>query len=132
MSQGQISQPPGRRVLVVDDNALMRTVLSSMLMHRGYEVLEVASAEAALDNLRQENFDLLILDVMLTGMSGIDLCQIIRNELELVDLPVVAFTAGHHVERVAHMRLAGFNDFLFKPVHSEALDTVLSSVMLMH
>lgn len=65
-------------------------------------------------------------------MSGIDLCQIIRNDLALIDLSVVVFTAGHQVERVAHLRLAGFNDFLFKPVQNAALDTVLDSVMPTH
>ena len=53
------------------------------------------------------------------------MCQIIRNDLALIDLSVVVFTAGHQVERVAHLRLAGFNDFLFKPVQNAALGSVM-------
>ncbi|MBU1363696.1 MAG: response regulator [Gammaproteobacteria bacterium] len=117
-----------QRALVVDDNALMRVILSSMLIHRGYEVIEEHCSETALTRLKEEAFDLVMLDIMMFSMSGIELCQIIREELELLDLPVVAYTAHTDIFNVAHMRMAGFNDFLFKPVSGEALDGVLQEL----
>lgn len=130
---GRHFSPSGtRQILVVDDNALMRMLLASMLMQRGFTVIEAASAEEALDVLRAKTVDLLVLDVMLTGMSGIDLCQIVREDCDLADLPVVAFTAGHHVARVAQMKMAGFNEFLFKPVDSDKLDNMLEIVFPSH
>lgn len=120
------------RALVVDDNALMRVVLSSMLMRRGYAVVEENSSESALGRLKEESFDLVMLDIMMFGMSGIDLCHIIREDLKLVDLPIVAYTAHADIFNVAHMRMAGFNNFLFKPVDGEALDGVLGEVAVSH
>lgn len=114
--------------LVVDDNSLMRIVLSSLLIHRGYRVVEESSSEMALARLREDRFDLVVLDIMMFKMSGIELCRIIREELALVDLPVVAYTAHGDIFNVAHMRLAGFNDFLFKPVDGRALDAVLQEL----
>lgn len=115
--------------LVVDDNPLMRMLLSSMLMHRGYAVTEVESAESALDSLKIRNYDLVMLDIAMPGMSGIELCHLIRDEMGMIDLPVVAYTAHRDVTSVAHMRMAGFNEFLFKPVDAHALDVLLDDVV---
>ncbi len=115
--------------LVVDDNPLMRMLLSSMLMHRGYAVTEVESAESALASLKIRNYDLVMLDIAMPGMSGIELCHLIRDEMGMIDLPVVAYTAHRDVTSVAHMRMAGFNEFLFKPVDAHALDVLLDDVV---
>lgn len=129
MSENAEKLPSPKRALVFDDNALVRMILASMLMKRGFEVIEFPSAEAALEYLREAPAELVMLDVMLTGMSGIELCQIIREDLKLVDLPVVAYTGAHDVTSVALMRMAGFNDFLFKPVDGTTLDNVLREVL---
>ncbi|MBS1145700.1 MAG: Response regulator receiver [Proteobacteria bacterium] len=128
----QNPDPVPQRALVVDDNSLMRVVLSSMLMQRGYDVIEETSSEAALIRLKDERFDLVMLDILMFRMSGIELCQIIRDELGLLDLPVVAYTAHSDIFNVAHMRMAGFNDFLFKPVDGAALDGVLQGLRAAH
>lgn len=125
--QMSATQPQGR-ILVVEDHALGRVLLASMLLHRGYDVLEVSSAEDALEVLKDEPVDLVMLDIMLTGMSGIDLCQIIREELNMPAMPVVAYTGAYDVTSVAHMRMAGFTEFLFKPIEASALDGVLKAV----
>jgi CheY-like chemotaxis protein len=121
-----------RQALVVEDNPVMRVLLSSMLIHRGFAVSEQSRAEAALDQLRQDSFDLVLLDIMLFQMSGIELCHLIREELGLVDLPVIACTSHADPVSVAHMRLAGFNDILQKPVDGQALDSVLQEIGALH
>lgn len=121
-----------RKALVVDDNALARVLLSSMLMQRGFAVTEDSCAESALDKLAATAFDLVVLDIMLARMSGIELCHIIRDELGLVDLPVLAYTAHGDLASVAHMRMAGFNDFLFKPLDGRVLDCILQEVAVRH
>ena len=128
MSKCQTQKPAKQRVLVVDDNPMMRVILSSMLMNRGFEVVEESCSETALIQLQNEVFDIVMLDIMMFRMSGIELCQIIRNELGLVDLPVVAYTANNDISNVAQMRMAGFNDFLFKPADSAALNSVLREI----
>lgn len=115
--------------LVVDNNPMMRIVLSSMLMHRGFAVTEAESAERALVWLRSRNYDLVMLDIAMPGMSGIELCHLIREEMGMLDLPVVAYTAHRDMVSIAHMRMAGFNEFLFKPVDGRALDSLLDGVV---
>jgi len=126
----QANAPVARRALVVEDNPLMRLLVSSMLMQRGFAVTEQSSAETALEQLMENPFDLVVLDIMLSRMSGIDLCHIIRDELGLVDLPVFAYTALNDLNSIAHMRMAGFNDILYKPLDGHALDSALEEVVL--
>lgn len=128
MSHAQSVRQARQRALVVDDNPLLRIVLASMLMRRGYEVTEESCSETALVRLKSDSFGLVMLDLMMFAMSGIELCHIIREELGLVDLPVVAYTAHGDVFNVAHLRLAGFTDILFKPVDEKALDCVLRAI----
>ncbi|MBS1158564.1 MAG: Response regulator receiver [Proteobacteria bacterium] len=118
-----------RKALVVDDNPLSRVLLASLLMQRGFVVTEDQSAESALDKLAASSYDLVVLDILLSKMSGIELCHIIRDELGLVDLPVLAYTAHGDLTTVAHMRMAGFNDFLFKPLDARVLDCILDEVV---
>lgn len=119
----------GLEVLVVDDTPSARLLVKAMLMRRDFQVSEAASATEALQALQDRNIDLMLLDLGMPGLSGIDLCYIVRNDLRMVDLPIVAYTAHGQVADLTHMRLAGFDDFLIKPVSLEALDMVLARVL---
>ncbi len=125
MSEFKTSPGAKLTALVVEDNALFRVVISSMLMQRGFSVIEEKTAEQAVSHLRDGNIDLVLLDIMMPGMSGIELCHQIREELQLVDLPVVACTAHAEMFNLAHMRMAGFSEILTKPISVEALERVL-------
>lgn len=118
---------PGRRAsaLVVDDDHVMRYQLVAMLIHEGFEVHEAENAKNALAQLREHSYDLMMLDYAMPGMNGGDLCQVVRYDLDLAEMPVIAYTAHGDVTSVAIMRLAGFNDFLFKPVNYRRLEQVL-------
>lgn len=120
-----------KNALVVDDNMLMGSLLAHLLMQRGYEVVEVASADAALALLQSRSFGSVWLDIRMQGMSGTELCQHIRSELKLVDLPVVAYTADRAELSVAVMESVGFSDYLFKPVQAATLDAVLARLSRM-
>lgn len=118
-----------RRALVVDDSAIARMIAAAMLGRRDFEVVEAADAEAALRRLQADSFDLVLLDINMPGMSGNELCQVVRNDLGMVDLPIVAYTAQNQVTDLALMRLAGFNDFLIKPASMWALDQAISHTL---
>ncbi|HSB79289.1 MAG TPA: sigma-54 dependent transcriptional regulator [Candidatus Methylomirabilis sp.] len=111
------------RILVVDDEAAQRDILAGFLRKQGYEVREAASGPAALDLLRTEPVDLVLTDVRMPGMSGLDL---LREARALnYELPVVVLTAyGSITDAVTAMR-EGAVDYLSKPVD---LDAVLHRV----
>ncbi|MBS1190971.1 MAG: Response regulator receiver [Rhodocyclaceae bacterium] len=114
-----------RRALVVDDSVIARTLAAAMLAKRDFDVTQAEDAQNALRRLQDHCFDLVLLDIGLPGMSGTALCQVLRHELGMVDLPIIAYTAHGELTSLARMRLAGFDDFLIKPVSMGALDLAL-------
>lgn len=118
-----------RRALVVDGSMVGRLLAAMMLADRDFEVVEAGDAQSALDRLQAECFDLVLLDAGLPGMPGTALCQKVRHELGMVDLPIIGYTAQGDVTSLARMRMAGFNDFLIKPVSVGALDLALSNAL---
>ena len=112
-----------KTLLIVEDDARVADFLVRGLRAEGYVPTAVASAEEALPLLRQGHFDLALLDVMLPGQSGMELCQQIRAEC--LSLPVLMLTAmGAVQERVAGLR-CGADDYLTKPF---AFDELLARV----
>ena len=79
--------PP--RILIVDDNETNRDILRSRLGPQGYELLEAADGEEALSAARQHHPDLILLDVMMPKMDGIEACRQIKADASLLFMPVV-------------------------------------------
>jgi CheY-like chemotaxis protein len=119
---------PSGRVLVVDDDDEMRTVLRRMLESDGYDVTEQSRATHVVEALRQMSFDLVILDKEMPGLTGLDLLPVLRREFP--QLPVVFVTAfgGRQVASTA-LRL-GATSYLEKPFRlahlRDAIDGVFS------
>ena len=111
---------PGR-VLVVDDTTANVKLLEDLLVFHGYEVEAAASGEEALVKLRRNLPDVLLLDVMMPGISGYDVCRAVRSDPALQMLPVVLVTAlENRDERVRGLE-AGADDFLSKPINPPEL-----------
>ena len=100
----------GRRILVVDDEPQIRRIMRAVLVTKGYEVMEAESGENALELIRSERCDLILLDINLPGISGIDACKEIRRSS---DTPIVVMSAGE--ERRGNALDAGANGYLKKP-----------------
>jgi DNA-binding response OmpR family regulator len=108
-----------RRVLIVEDEEALRLGLSDRLRSEGYEVATAADGEAGFERARSEPFDLLILDVMLPGRSGFDVCRDLRREG--VAVPILMLTArGEVIDRVLGLKL-GADDYLVKPFETMEL-----------
>jgi diguanylate cyclase (GGDEF)-like protein len=103
----------GERILVVDDEATVRLIIKKVLQEEGHEVTEVTSGEAALEAYRREPFPLIITDVLMDKMSGIDLL----NEVRVLDQDslVVIMTSQASLEMATSALRAGAYDFLVKP-----------------
>ncbi len=101
------------KVLIVEDDPAMATALQDGFTYEKYEVAHVADGEAALAALRSSPPDLLILDVMLPKMSGLDICKTIRAEGSRV--PIIMVTArGQEIDKVLGLK-TGADDYVTKP-----------------
>ena len=106
--------PEDAHILVVDDDARLRTLLSRYLVGEGFRVTTAETASDARDKLRAINPDMLVLDVMMPGESGLDLTESLRRE-QGHEIPVLLLTArGAPEDRIAGFE-AGADDYLGKP-----------------
>ena len=113
-------------VLVVDDDATVREVVLSYLRAEGYDVSEAADGETALSMVGHERPDLVVLDVMLPGVDGLEVIRRIRSG---GDLPVIMLTAlGSEEDRVVGLEL-GADDYLTKPFSPRELVLRIGSVL---
>jgi class 3 adenylate cyclase len=103
-------------VLVVDDNEMNRDMLSRRLGARGFPVATAEDGSAALRRLDEEHFDIVLLDIMMPGLSGLEVLEHIRKRWPESDLPVIMVTARDAAEDVVRALRAGANDYVTKPL----------------
>lgn len=121
---GEISEPisnapslPGSyEILIVDDEPVNRQVLTNYLKEDTFKVTQVESGQDALDVLDNKTIDLVLLDVMMPGMSGFEVCRKIRDKHLSSELPVIMVTAKDQVADLVQGLNIGANDYLIKPV----------------
>ena len=104
------------RILLVDDEAANRDMLSRRLERRGYSVAVAASGAESLDALQREPFAAVLLDVQMPGMSGLDVLQQLRRTWSPAELPVLMVTAKDGSEDIVTALDLGANDYVTKPV----------------
>jgi two-component system phosphate regulon response regulator PhoB len=103
------------RILVVEDEEALFALLEYNLAREGFEVLGSADGDDAMMSIAEDRPDLVILDWMLPGLSGIEICRRIRARAELRDLPVIMLTArGEEADRIRGLD-TGADDYLTKP-----------------
>lgn len=101
------------RILAVDDEPDLRSLLRILLMNKGYEVLEAASGQEAVDMVRSEpRIDLVIMDIMMPGLSGVEACAEIRK---FSTVPMLFLTAKSQLADKAEAYASGGDDYLAKP-----------------
>jgi DNA-binding response OmpR family regulator len=107
--------PPGT-LLVVDDDEMSRDQLSRRLERRGFTVIMAADGYVALETLKRRSVDLVLLDVMMPGLSGLDVLRTIRRSRTAIELPVIMATARAASDDVVEALEAGANDYVTKPI----------------
>ena len=119
-------------VLVVEDNEINAIVVEGFLEHMGHEVKAVASGEAAVETIGSESFDVVLMDISLPGIDGVEATRRIRNldRSALRELPIIAMSAHVFQNEISHVLDAGMDAFVGKPVSPERLAEALAQVVL--
>ena len=116
---------PSHRVLIIDDDAVNRRVAQALFQKLGCEVEAVDNGERALLHLAAHRYGLVLLDISMPGMNGLDVCQHIRATPGLRDLRVIAYTAHVLPEQQQRFLASGFDDVLLKPISFRAVQELL-------
>jgi DNA-binding response OmpR family regulator len=117
---------PVRKILVVDDDERLRSLLAEYLGSRGFDVQTVADGETCLDQLRTGGVDLVVLDLMLPGIGGLDVCRELRK---FSQTPVIMLTArGDETDRIVGLEI-GADDYLPKPFNPRELLARIEAVL---
>ena len=113
------------RILIVEDNDKNLKLVRDVLQAKGYTTLEAGTAEDGLAIARDEAPDLILMDIQLPGMSGIEALKALRADPATAALPVVAVTASVMQQDRQEIMRAGFDGFIEKPINLHGLlDTV--------
>jgi len=110
------------RILAIDDDPVNLRVLANILSEEQYEVEMVTNGKEALKQLELKEWDLIISDVMMPGMSGYELTRSIREKYSISELPILLLTARGYTEDIYTGFLAGANDYVTKPVDALELN----------
>lgn len=119
----------GRRILVVEDDLLNRMFYSAVLESGGFVAETVADGDLAIAAVKKFRPDLIVMDIQLPSISGLDLIEILQDDPELKAIPILAVTAfvGKGEER--RIREAGASDFLAKPVSIKPFLTAIEALL---
>jgi CheY-like chemotaxis protein len=126
----QLSPPISNRfkgytALVVEDNESIRRLLTKQLLKFGIACVMTNNGEEALSMLEQQDFDIVLMDIHMPVMNGIEATNIIRSQEKYAHLPIIALTAGITELERNNCTACGINDFITKPVNKDKLSEAL-------
>ncbi len=120
-----------KQILVVEDNQDIRELVIQMLVFEDYDILTAKDGEEALELISLHRFDLILLDIMLPSISGMEVLTKIRSakDSQIKNLPVVMVTAKSLIGDIDAALLAGATSYLVKPFRAAALKTKIQNIL---
>ncbi|MCP4602026.1 MAG: response regulator [Proteobacteria bacterium] len=106
----------GKHILLVEDTATIIMVEKMMLSGQGYEIATAKNGVEGLKKIKDSPPDLVLLDIMMPEMDGIEMCRRLKNDPETKDIPVIMVTTKGEPDKVEEAFLAGCNDYITKPI----------------
>jgi PAS domain S-box-containing protein len=115
------------KILVVDDQKDNRQLLEAFLTEYGHQVVQASNGKEALDQLRNQHFDLVVSDILMPGMDGFQLCRYVKRDELLKNIPFVFYTASYVEKEDEELALRfGADEFLRQPVDPEELEAIIN------
>jgi len=114
------------RILLVDDTRLNRELAKDLLERKGYQVLEAVCGKEGIEKARQNKPDIILLDIELPDMNGLEVIKVIKEDPEINSIPVVAFTGYNQHEEQEKFLVAGFAGFIPKPFDIQAFPQMVA------
>jgi pilus assembly protein CpaE len=118
------------KILLIDDDLETLRLVGLLLQHQGYEIIAAQTGSEGLGKARTDQPDLILLDIIMPDMDGIEVCRRLRGDPATAQVPVIMFTAKDKVEHRVAAFQAGAVDFITKPVHPTELTTRVAAVLL--
>ena len=118
-----------KNILVVEDDSGIKELISFNLSNQGHQVFEANNGELGIEKARKKLPDLILLDLMLPGMHGLDVCRIIKADQETKDIPIIMVTAMGQEEDIVKGLETGANDYITKPFSIKVLLARVSAVL---
>ncbi len=110
-----------KTVLLVDDSRVTRQIMQVYLIAKDMTLLEAADGEEALATMRRQRPDLVVADLRMPRLDGPSLCQAMRDDPALRDIPVIILTGNRDADSLGRCRAAGAREVLFKPIQPHPL-----------
>ena len=117
-----------KKILAVDDSVSIRKSISFILGQEGYEVVEAVDGNDGLAKARAEKFDLVITDINMPGLDGIELIKNLRQEASYKFTPLIALTTENQMSKMEEGKAAGATGWIVKPFVAEKLLAVVKKV----
>ncbi|MHA2938887.1 hybrid sensor histidine kinase/response regulator [Vibrio sp. RC27] len=119
-------KPYNRRVLIVDDNRSLRMITSILLEREGYIVEQAQNGREALELIRAHQYDVVLLDIEMPQLNGLELTSLVRSSHEdFNNIVIIGYTGDNSPATIEQLREAGMNDYLVKPADKQVLLTQL-------
>src|SRR5690606_2717229 len=110
-----------KKILIIEDTEFMKKLISDVLKEAGYEVVTASSGEEGLQKVREEKPDLVLLDVVMPGMDGFEVCRILREDESNNLMPIIMLTAQENEDHKLEGLELGADDYIIKPFNSREL-----------
>ena len=118
-----------KNILIVEDDLDIRELISFNLQNEGHQVFEAKDGEAGIDKAREKLPDLILLDLMLPGIQGLDVCRIIKSDQETKETPIIMVTALGQEEDIVKGLETGADDYITKPFSIKVLIARVNAVL---
>lgn len=112
-------------ILIIDDDPATTRLLEVLLTREGYNILTENLSTNAIQTTRKFSPDLIILDLMMPGTDGMEVCRMMKGDPDLGDIPVLMFSAFNENELRESAYDAGINEFISKPIHPNELKQII-------